>query len=81
MVRRTGEDFIYVEGVAIAPVLAFCNIAMAEIETIVKQDCVADDVGRESVTLICIYPEIVSQGPLIWQYRNICCELLLFEQK
>jgi hypothetical protein len=28
------------------------DIAMAEIESIVQPDCVADDIGRESVTLV-----------------------------
>lgn len=42
---------------------------MAEVESEVKPDCLADDAGRESVALIIINPEIVvSQGDLIWQH-------------
>ena len=41
---------------------------MAQIESIVQPNCIADDVWRESVTLIGIHSGIVSQAQLIWQY-------------
>ena len=31
------------------------NISMAEVESIVKRDGVADDVGREPVSFVCIH--------------------------
>ncbi|MFT6958906.1 MAG: hypothetical protein ACJAYC_003930, partial [Halieaceae bacterium] len=37
-------------------------ISMAEIEAIVQPDSVTDDVGRESVTLICIHAPILSSS-------------------
>ena len=52
---------------------------MAEVESEVKPDCVADGLGRESVAFISIHPEIVvSQGDLIWQYLVSTTERGLF---
>ncbi len=36
------------------------DIPMAQIESVVEPDCAADDVGWESVALICIYGPILS---------------------
>ena len=44
------------------------NISMTKVELIVKPDCVADDVRRKSVSLVCIHRPIVSQADLTWQY-------------
>ncbi len=90
MVRHTGEDFINVEGVAVASVIALqstCingakldtpeadrfatdndaslgqdifDISMAKIESITESDSVGNDIGRESVTFVCIHGLIVS---------------------
>ena len=46
---------------------------MAQIESIVQPNCIADDVWRESVTLIGIHSGIVSQAQLIWQYLAVDC--------
>jgi hypothetical protein len=35
------------------------NISMAEIEAVVQPDCVGNDIGRESVTLISIHTPIL----------------------
>ena len=36
------------------------DITVAEIEAIVEPDSIGNDIGRESVTFICIHPPIVS---------------------
>jgi hypothetical protein len=36
------------------------NISVTEIESIVEPNCVADDVRRESMTLVYIHPPILS---------------------
>ena len=36
--------------------LRYLDISMAEIESIVEPDGVADDIGRESVSFICVHP-------------------------
>jgi hypothetical protein len=51
------KDFIDEEGITVS--------AMTEIESIVEPDCVADDVWRESMTLVCIHPPILSK----WQFN------------
>jgi hypothetical protein len=46
------------------------DIPEAEIEPEVEPDCVGNDIGRESVAIVCNLPEILSLGQLIWQYRR-----------
>ena len=36
------------------------NVTMAEVETIIEPDGITDDVGWESVTLVCIHRPILS---------------------
>ena len=40
------------------------DIAVTEVEAVVKPDSIADDVPRESVTLISIHPPILTMGPV-----------------
>ncbi len=35
------------------------NITMTEIESVVQPDCLADDFGGESMTLVCIHRQII----------------------
>ena len=45
------------------------DISVAQIESIVEPDCVTDDIGRESMALICAHGLILAQiSDLIWQY-------------
>jgi hypothetical protein len=46
------------------------DISMTKVEAVIEPDCVADDIGWESVALICIHTGIVSQTELIWQYLD-----------
>jgi len=40
------------------------NITIAEIEAVVQPDCIADDFGGESMTLVCIHRQIIENGKL-----------------
>ncbi len=42
--------------------------AVAEIESVVQPDRIADYIRRKSMAFICIHPRIVSQDELSWQY-------------
>jgi hypothetical protein len=47
------------------------DIAVAEVEAIVQPDCIADDIGRESVTFVSIHPEIIHFRELSCQYPAV----------
>jgi hypothetical protein len=40
------------------------DVALAKVEPVVQPDSIADDVPRESVTLISIHPPILTIGPV-----------------
>ena len=46
------------------------TLPMAEIESVVLADCVADSIWRESVALGCNHAGIVSQTKLIWHHTD-----------
>ena len=41
---------------------------MAQIESVVEPNSVADDIGSESVTLVRVHPQIINQWQLTCQY-------------
>ena len=45
------------------------DISVAQVEAIVQPDCIADDIGWESVTFISIHPEIIHFRELSCQYH------------
>jgi hypothetical protein len=47
------------------------DIAVAEVEAIVQPDCIANDIGRESVAFVGIHPEIIHFRELSCQYRPL----------
>jgi hypothetical protein len=47
------------------------DIAVAEVESVIQPDSVADDIGWESVSFVGIHPEIIHFRELSCQYRSI----------
>jgi hypothetical protein len=46
------------------------DIAVAEVKAIAHPDCIADDIGRESVAFVGIHPEIIHFRDLSCQYHS-----------
>jgi hypothetical protein len=44
------------------------NISMAQVESVIQPNCIADDIGREPVTFVGTHHRIIDYGQLSCQY-------------